>query len=87
MQRFGKLSLEIERELLESACKEMIETILLCLPNAYKGTIYLIGKPPDLIAQRITSGVINDDRRQISWGLPSKSEYNPPGKPWAKCPR
>ena len=76
------MSIEVERDVLERACKEMIETILLCLPNAYKGTIYLIGRPPDLIAQRITSGIINDDGRRISWGLPAKSEYNPPGKPW-----
>ena len=79
---FWILSIEVERDVLERACKEMIETILLCLPNAYKGTIYLIGKPPDLIAQRITSGIVNDNGRKISWGLPAKSEYNPPGKPW-----
>ncbi len=60
----------------------MIETILLCLPNALKGTIYRIGKPPNLIAERIASGIIEEDRRKISWGLPVISEYNPPGKPW-----
>jgi hypothetical protein len=60
----------------------MIETILLCLPNAYKGTIYRIGKPPELIAERITSGVIDSLKNEMSWGLPEKSEYNPPGRPW-----
>ena len=45
---------EIEKAVLEKACREMIETILLCLPNAYKGTIYAIGKPPELLAERIT---------------------------------
>jgi len=77
------LSIEIEKHVLEKACMEMIETILFCLPNAFKGTIYRIGKPPELIAERITSGII-DDRGKISWGLPAKSEYNSPGKPWVE---
>jgi hypothetical protein len=76
------LSIEVERSVLESACKEMIETILICLPNAFRGTIYRVGKPPNLITERITSGSINREKREISWGLPEKSEYNPPGKPW-----
>ena len=76
------MSLEIEKAVLEKACMEMIETILFCLPNAFKGTIYRIGKPPELIAERVTSGIIDDERRKISWGLPTKSGYNPPGKPW-----
>jgi hypothetical protein len=78
------LSIEIEKSVLEKACMEMIETIFFCLPSAFKGTIYRIGKPPRLIAERITSGVIDDGRGKISWGLPVKSEYNPPGKPWAE---
>ncbi len=60
----------------------MIETILHCLPNAYKGTIYRIGGLPDLIATRVTSGYIDESRETISWGLPESSEYNPPGRPW-----
>jgi chemotaxis regulatin CheY-phosphate phosphatase CheZ len=76
------LSIEIERSVLESACKEMIETILFCLPGAFKGTIYRVGKPPALITERITSGVIDLSRKQISWGLPESSYYNPPGRPW-----
>ena len=70
--------------MLEKACREVIETILFCLPNALKGTIYSIGKTPDLIAERITSGVIDRERKKISWGLPAESEYNPPGKPWVE---
>jgi hypothetical protein len=76
------LSIEIEKSVLKKACMEMIETILFCLPNAFKGTIYRIGKPPDLIAERITSGIIDDGKGKISWGLPAKSGYNSPGKPW-----
>lgn len=74
--------LEIEKNALESACREMIETILLCLPNAFKGTIYRIGPPPELIAERITSGIITNGNTKISWGLPVESEYNAPGKKW-----
>jgi hypothetical protein len=76
------LSIEIERSVLEYACKEMIETILFCLPSAFKGTIYRVGKPPALITERITSGVIDSAKKNISWGLPEKSDYNPPGRPW-----
>ncbi|UCB51168.1 MAG: hypothetical protein JSW56_10105, partial [Deltaproteobacteria bacterium] len=75
------MSIEIEKPVLEKACREMIETILLCLPNALKGTIYRVGKPPNLIAERITSGVIDEKSKKISWGLPVKSGYNPPGRP------
>ena len=60
----------------------MIETILFCLPGAFKGTIYRVGKPPTLLTERITSGVIDSSRKQISWGLPESSDYNPPGRPW-----
>ncbi|MFC1867946.1 hypothetical protein ACFL0H_07430 [Thermodesulfobacteriota bacterium] len=76
------MSIEIEEAVLKKACMEMIETIFYCLPNAFKGTIYRVGKVPDLNVERITSGIIDDDRSKISWGLPDKSEYNPPGKTW-----
>ncbi len=76
------MSLNIDNLTLKQACKNIIETILLCLPNAYKGTVYEIGAPPEMIAKRITSGVIDQQRRNISWGLPEKSEYNPPGRKW-----
>lgn len=76
------MSIEIESSVLESACKEMIETILFCLPSAFKGTIYRVGKPPALITERITSGVIDAAKKNFSWGLPEKSEYNAPGRPW-----
>jgi len=76
------LSFEIDDDILENTCKNMIETILYCLPNAYKGTVYSIGSPPKLIAKRVTSGIIDEDRKNIKWGLPQSSEYNPPGKPW-----
>lgn len=76
------MAIQVDQVFLERACKEIIETILYCLPNAFKGTVYLIGRPPELIATRITSGIINESRTAISWGLPERSDYNPPGKPW-----
>jgi hypothetical protein len=78
------LSIEIEEAILKKACMEMIETILFCLPNAFKGTIYRVGKMPDLIVERIASGVIDENRMTISWGLPSKSGYSSPGKSWVE---
>ncbi len=76
------LFIKIEQEALENACKEIIESILICLPNAFKGTVYRIGALPEMVTTRITSGIIDEGRTKISWGLPEESDYNPPGKPW-----
>ena len=78
------MAIKIDKALLEKACKNIIEAILLCLPNSYKGTVYRIGRPPEMIAKRIASGVIDEERKTISWGLPERSDYNPPGKPWTE---
>ncbi len=69
-------------DLLEKTCKNMIKTILFCLEDATKGTVYRIGSMPGLQATRVTSGkrVVGSD--DIQWGLPSVSDYNPPGKSW-----
>jgi hypothetical protein len=76
------LTIRIKDAILQKACMEMIETIFFCLPNAFKGTIYRVGKMPDLIVERITSGEIKDGRASISWGLHSSSGYAPPGRSW-----
>jgi hypothetical protein len=76
------LAIKIEQEALENACKEIIESILICLPNAFKGTVYRIGVLPEMVTTRITSGILDEKREKISWGLPEVSDYNPPGKPW-----
>lgn len=76
------MAIKIDKVVLEQACKEIIETILFCLPNAYKGTVYRVGNPPEMPTKRITSGIIDEERKTISWGLPERSDYNPPGKPW-----
>ncbi len=71
----------IGEDILERACKDMIETILLCLQTATKGTIYRIGPMPRLQAVRVTSGVRRDSG-EIEWGFPEKSGYDPPGRSW-----
>ena len=76
------MAVKIDQKTLEKACKEIIETILFCLPNAYKGTVYHIGKPPELVSTCVTSGVIDGEKRHISWSLEESSGYNPPGKRW-----
>jgi hypothetical protein len=76
------LEIRIDKAGLEQVCKDIIETILFCLPNAHKGTVYRIGGPPDMTATRITSGIMDRSTDTISWGLPETSGYNPPGKPW-----
>ena len=77
------MPLQIESAVLEDACKNMIETILFSLRNAFRGTIYRVGRSPDLITQRITSGLIDQKRSEISWGIHERpDEYNPPGRPW-----
>ena len=72
----------ISHDLLEKTCKEMIETILLALSHATKGTIYRVGPMPKLQAVRVTSGVRLEGRDEIQWGLPEVSDYNYPGKTW-----
>lgn len=69
-------------ELLERTCKNMIKTILSCLDNAIKGTIYRIGPMPKLQAMRVTSGIRQEWGDGIKWGLPADSDYNYPGKSW-----
>ncbi len=72
----------IDNDVLEKTCKDMIETILFCLPNAVKGTIYLVGPMPRLHVTRITSGIRLEGRDDIRWGLEENSDYNPPGRSW-----
>ncbi|MGA2404225.1 MAG: hypothetical protein ABSG91_21390 [Syntrophobacteraceae bacterium] len=72
----------INDDILERTCKDMIETILLCLRDATKGTIYRIGPMPELRTVRITSGIRNEATGVISWGFKESSDYNSPGKCW-----
>lgn len=72
----------IDSDILEKTCKDMIETILFCLSDATKGTIYRIGPMPTLRAVRVTSGIRVEGSDEIQWGLPEVSDYNTPGKTW-----
>jgi hypothetical protein len=69
-------------DILARTCKDMIETILLALDDATKGTIYRVGPMPLLQAVRVTSGSRSPSTGQIEWGLPEVSDYNFPGKHW-----
>ncbi len=69
-------------DILARTCKDMIETILLTLEHATKGTIYRVGPMPLLQAVRVTSGYRNPTTGLIEWGLPETSDYNLPGKSW-----
>ncbi len=74
--------MENSDDLLVASCRTMIKTILSCLDNATKGTIYKIGQMPELIAMRVLSGIRKQGSDELEWGLPAVSEYNPPGKKW-----
>lgn len=69
-------------DVLEQTCKDMIETILLCLSNATKGTIYRIGPMPELRTIRVTSGARDQASGEILWGIREFSDYDFPGKCW-----
>ncbi|HYA43848.1 MAG TPA: hypothetical protein VEF34_21310 [Syntrophobacteraceae bacterium] len=69
-------------DLLVASCRTMIRTVLSCLDNATKGTIYKIGLMPELTALRVLSGVKKQSPDELEWVLPTVSEYNPPGKKW-----
>ncbi len=69
-------------DLLVATCRTMIRTLLSCLDNATKGTIYKIGLMPELTAVRVLSGTRKPGSEELEWGLPAQSEYNAPGKQW-----
>jgi len=72
----------INDDILERTCKDMIETVLLCLRDATKGTIYRIGPMPQLRTVRVTSGLRDEAAGEILWGVKENSDYNYPGKCW-----
>ena len=75
--------MENSDDLLIASCRTMIKTVLSCLDNATKGTIYKIGLMPELTAVRVLSGVKRTGASdEFEWGLPAVSDYNPPGKKW-----
>lgn len=69
-------------DLLERTCKNVITTILTCLDNATRGTVYRVGHMPELRVVRVLSGSKTEGNNNIDWGLPAVSDYNYPGKTW-----
>jgi hypothetical protein len=76
--------MRIGSDLIEKTCKNAIETILLCLKHATKGTIYRVGPMPKLQTVRVTSGIRAGQNGTMTWGLPEVSNYNPPGRSWVE---
>ncbi len=74
--------MESTDHLIVATCRTMIKTVLSCLDNATKGTIYKIGPMPELNTVRVLSGVRKQDSDELEWGLPAVSDYNAPGKNW-----
>jgi len=83
-ERFQNLGngMRISSHVLEDVCKRMIEVILFCLPDAFRGTIYSVGPIPDLRTIRIASGRRNGQTDEIIWGAANPSDYDYPGKGW-----
>ena len=75
-------SMQINSDVLENTCKNAIETILLSLKHATKGTIYSVGPLPKLRTVRVTSGIRTGQNGVMSWGTPQISDYNLPGRNW-----
>jgi hypothetical protein len=74
--------IRISRGLLEDVCKRMIEIILFCLPDAFRGTIYSVGPMPNLRVIRVATGRKDDVSSKITWDALNPSDYDPPGKIW-----
>ena len=74
--------IRISRGVLEDVCKRMIEIILFCLPDAFRGTIYSVGPMPDLRVIRVATGRKDDVSSKITWDALNPSGYDPPGKIW-----
>ncbi|NIQ90401.1 MAG: hypothetical protein GWN93_15780, partial [Deltaproteobacteria bacterium] len=74
--------IRISRGVLEDVCKRMIEIILFCLPDAFRGTIYSVGPMPDLRVIRVATGRKDDLSSKITWDALNPSDYDPPGKIW-----
>ena len=74
--------MRISAGVLEDVCKRMLEIVLFCLPDAFRGTIYSVGPIRDLRTIRIASGRRDGQSDEIIWGALSTSDYDPPGKVW-----
>ena len=76
------VGMRVSALVLERACKKMIEVILCCLPPATRGTIYTVGRMPQLRTVRVASGDRKEQIDEISWDVKTRSDYDPPGKVW-----
>jgi len=88
-KRSGKLQnagvspgLLINPSVLQRVCRVMIETLLVCLPNAVGGAIYSIGPVPDLSLKLVSSGRRYGQTDKILWHEIGKSSHNFTVKQW-----
>ena len=72
----------INPSVLQRVCRVMIETLLVCLPNAVGGAIYSIGPVPHLSLKLVSSGRRYGQTDKILWDEISKSPHNFTAKQW-----
>lgn len=76
------VAMRISAPVLEHVCKKMIEVILHCLPQAVRGTIYMVGAMPNLRVIRVASGLRQGVTDEIRWDGHTRSDYGFQGKVW-----
>ena len=74
--------MRISDPVLERVCKNMIEIIMHCLPQAIRGTVYKVGPIPQLRVVRVASGQRHSETDEVTWEVKTLSDYDPPGKVW-----
>ena len=72
----------INLSVLQRVCRVMIETLLVCLPNAVGGAIYSIGPIPHLSLKLVSSGRKYGQTDKILWDEINKSYHNFAAKQW-----
>jgi hypothetical protein len=78
----GFAGLQIPSSTLQRVCGRMIETLLVCLPNAVSSTIYSIGPIPHLRLKPVASARRYGQTDQIRWEGLYKSAHNFTTKKW-----
>jgi hypothetical protein len=72
----------INPSVLQRVCRVMIETLLVCLPNAVGSAIYSIGPVPHLSLKLVNSARRYGQTDKILWDEISKSSHNFAFKQW-----
>ena len=78
----GFAGLQIPSPTLQRVCGKMIETLLVCLPNAVSSTIYSVGPIPHLRLKPVASARRYGQTDEIRWEGLYKSAHNFAPKKW-----